>query len=85
MVNKSVSGCSACGYPLAAEYVGQVETCPMCSTINEAISQGVTIPTPVFIFTLAFFAGMFLGPALIATTSEGRSWLEKQARGVIRK
>jgi len=57
----------------------------MCATVNEAVSQGVTISTPVFVGIIAFFAGIILGPALIASTSEGRAWLEKQARGAIRR
>ena len=76
----SIGKCAECAYPLAASYPGQVETCPMCSTINEAISQGVTIPTSLLVGLIAFGAGMFLGPALIASSTEGQRWLEKQIR-----
>ena len=85
MANKTIGSCASCGYPLAASHPGQIETCPMCATVNEAVSQGVTISTPVFVGIIAFFAGIILGPALIASTSEGRAWLEKQARGAIRR
>ena len=93
VANKSISGCSACGYPLRAKYIGEVVTCPMCTASNEAvpqtvtgsISQHVSIPTPVLIGVLSFFAGVILGPSLIASTSEGRTWLEKQAREAIRR
>jgi len=84
MATKTIGSCAVCGYPLAAEYVGQKVTCPMCGSVNEAISQ-ITIPTPVFVGVVAFFAGMFFGPSIIATTTEGRKWLEEQARGVIRR
>ena len=81
MANKSIAGCSACGYPLTAEYVGQVKNCPMCSSINEAISQeGVRIPTPLLVGVIAFGLGMFLSPAIISSTSEGQKWLERQIR-----
>ena len=85
MATKTISSCARCGYPLAAEFEGQTATCPNCSSINEAISQGITIPTSVFVGVLAFFGGMLIGPAIIASTSEGRAWLEKQARAAIRK
>ena len=83
MATKTISKCSKCGYPLAAEYKGQTVSCPLCGTVNEAIS-GIEIPTPLFVGIVCFFAGMFLGPALVATTTEGRAWLEKQARAKIR-
>jgi len=82
---RTIGSCSVCGYPISASYIGEEVNCPMCSTINEAVSQGVTISTPVFVGILAFFAGMIFGPSLIATTSEGRTWLEKQAREAIRR
>lgn len=86
MATKTISRCGVCGYPLAAEFEGQTITCPMCGTVNEAtISQGITIPTPLFIGVLAFLGGVLIGPALIATTSGGREWLEKQAREAIRR
>ena len=81
MANKTLGACASCGYPLTAAYSGQIETCPMCATVNEAVSQGVTIPTPLFIGILAFLGGMLIGPAIIASTSEGKAWLERQARG----
>lgn len=81
MATDTISKCVSCGYPLAAEYEGQQVSCPMCNTLNEVITQeGITIPTPVFVGVLCFFGGMLIGPALVATTSGGRDWLEKQAK-----
>lgn len=80
MANKTISKCAKCSYPLAADFVGQKVTCPMCGTINEAIT-GVEIPTPLFVGLVAFAAGMLLGPSLVASTTAGRSWLEQKARG----
>jgi len=85
MATKTISKCASCGYPLATEFEGQTVTCPMCSTVNEAISQGITISTPVFVGVLAFLGGVLIGPALIASTAGGREWLEKQAREAIRR
>lgn len=85
MATKTISKCASCGYPLAAEYEGQTVTCAMCGTVNEAISQGIIIPTPLFVGVLTFAAGMLFGPAIIATTAGGRDWLEKQAREAIRR
>lgn len=75
----AILGCASCGYPIAAE-PGDEVSCPMCSTANMAIAQGVTIPTPVLVGIIAFATGMFLGPALVASTSSGKAWLERQAR-----
>jgi phage FluMu protein Com len=80
MAAKVIAECASCGYPLAAEYSGQIATCPMCGTVNEAISQGVTIPTWLFSFTLGLAAGIILGPAIIGSTDAGARWLEKRAR-----
>jgi len=44
------------------------------------ISQGITISTPLLVGVLAFAAGMFLGPALMASTQSGQSWLLRQAK-----
>jgi len=76
----TIARCSVCGYPLSAEYLGQIETCPLCATVNEAVSQGVTIPTPLLVGILAFLGGMFFGPAIIASSTEGQKWLERQIR-----
>ena len=83
MSEKTITKCAACGYPITAEFEGQTVDCPMCSQTNE-ITQGVTIPTPLFVGFIAFALGMIVGPAIIASTSEGRTWLEKQARAKIR-
>lgn len=82
MATKTMSKCPACGYPIQA-YEGQTTSCAYCGEKLEAVvSQGITIPTTLFWSLLTFGLGVFVGPALIATTSEGRSWLEKQARGI---
>ena len=60
-MEKVIAGCSSCGYPLATTYIGQVETCPMCSTVNESISEGVSIPTPLIIGIIALGLGIFIG------------------------
>lgn len=83
MATRTISKCPVCGFPITAEYEGQSTVCAYCGT-NLIAENGVTIPTPVFVGILCFFGGMLIGPALIATTSEGRSWLERQARGAIR-
>jgi len=73
--------CAVCHYPIQAPtYEGQQIKCPYCGSINEAIAQGITIPTPVFVGLLSFGLGVLLGPALLATTKGGSEWLAKQAR-----
>jgi hypothetical protein len=79
MAIKTISECSSCGYPLTAEYVGQQATCPMCGEVNEAISQGVTIPTWLFSFTIGLVVGVVLGPTIIGSTDAGAKWLRKKA------
>jgi hypothetical protein len=80
MAVELISECGACGYPLAVEYEGQQATCPMCGEVNEAIAQGVTIPTWLFSFTLGLATGIILGPTILASTDAGAKWLEKKAR-----
>ncbi len=80
MAVKTVSQCVECSYPLAAEFAGQEVSCPMCSTINEAIS-GVEIPTPIFAGSIGLVLGIFLGPAMLAGSEWGRNFLAKKARG----
>jgi len=73
--------CAVCHFPIQAPtHVGQQVKCPYCGSINEAITQGVTIPTPVLVGLLSFGAGVLLGPALIASTQSGSEWLAKQAK-----
>lgn len=74
----TLTKCPICGFPIEAEYEGQAAVCANCG--EHLIAQGVTIPTPVFVGLLAFAAGVFFGPALIATSTSGRRWLEEQAR-----
>jgi len=86
MATKTISKCPICGYPVQAEYEGQTAICAYCGTKLEAtISQGITIPTTLFWSLIAFGVGVVIGPALIASTSGGRDWLEKQAREAIRR
>lgn len=85
MANPVIAKCPVCSYPIKAEYEGQTTVCAYCGEKLEAVAQAVTIPTPVFVGVIAFIAGMFLGPSIIASTTEGKRWLEQQARGVIGK
>lgn len=81
MPTKTISKCASCGYPLAAEYLGQQITCPMCSTINEAVSQdGIAIPGWLFGGTIGLLAGLIIGPSLIASTEAGAQWMARRAR-----
>jgi len=73
--------CAVCGFPIPEpSYVGQQVKCPYCGSINEAIKQGITIPTPVFAGLLGFVFGVVLGPSLLASTKSGSEWLAKKAR-----
>jgi len=79
----TLTKCSECGYPIEAKFEGETVICAYCGEKLEAVvTQGITIPTTLFWGILAFGLGVLVGPALIASTSEGRSWLEKQARGI---
>lgn len=78
----TLTKCPICGYPIQASVEGETTVCAYCG--ESLIAQGITIPTPLFVGVVAFGLGVLLGPALIATTAEGRSWLEKQAREAIR-
>lgn len=77
----TLTKCPVCSYPIQANVEGETTVCAYCGEKLEAISQ-VTIPTPLFVGVIAFGLGVLIGPALIATTAEGRSWLERQARGI---
>lgn len=58
-------------------------SCNPCSSarlIGAPISDGVTIPTPVFVGIAVFFATLFLAPAILATTKGGRDMLEQAAK-----
>lgn len=82
MAETIIASCPTCGYPVTAHFEGETAVCTYCGEKMEAIiSQGVTIPTPVFIGVLAFAAGVFLGPALLASTQTGQAWLMRQAKG----
>lgn len=76
----TISQCVGCGYPITAEHAGQEVSCPMCNTINEAIT-GVTIPSPLFFGGIGLLLGIFLGPAMMAGSEWGRNYLTKKARG----
>lgn len=79
MATRTISKCPVCGYPIKSASEGEAVVCAYCG--SELIAQGVTIPTPVFVGVIALLAGIFLGPAIIASSATGRSWLEKKARG----
>ena len=80
MAVKTLSKCASCGYPLNAEFEGQTTTCPMCGTINEAISQGVTIPNWLFASSIGLAIGIILGPSILGSTEAGARYLERRAR-----
>lgn len=52
--------CASCGYPLGADHIGQQVSCPMCSSINEAIAQGVTVPDWIFYGGFGVLVGIIL-------------------------
>jgi hypothetical protein len=80
MVSADSIPCPVCKYPIPApSYLGEEVKCAWCGSINEAISQGVTIPTSVLVGLFSFAAGVVLGPALLASTKSGSEWLAKQA------
>jgi phage FluMu protein Com len=86
MATKTISRCASCGYPLAADSLGQQVTCPNCGSINEVISQqGVSIPTWLFAGSIGLIAGLVLGPPLIATTEAGAQWMARRAREKLAK
>jgi hypothetical protein len=73
--------CPVCGYPIPEpSYIGEQVKCAWCNSISEAIEQGVTIPTPVFVGIISFGLGVLLGPAIWATTQGGSEWLARKAR-----
>lgn len=84
MANRTVSKCPTCGFPINADFEGQTKVCAYCGAKLEAVvSQGVTIPTPLFVGVVAFLIGVVVGPALIASTEGGSRWLAEQARARI--
>lgn len=79
----TLTKCSECGFPIQANFEGEATVCAYCGEeLRAVITQGVIIPSTLFWGILAFGLGVLVGPALIASTSEGRTWLEKQARGI---
>ncbi|MDP2661552.1 MAG: hypothetical protein Q8R28_12565 [Dehalococcoidia bacterium] len=84
MATKTIGSCASCGYPLTASHEGQRVSCPMCSTINQAINQGVTIPSWLLALGIGLGVGILAGPAIMATTETGSQWLEKQVRERVR-
>jgi len=80
----TLTKCPVCSYPIQANVKGETAVCAYCGEQLEAVAQGVTIPTPLFVGLISFGLGMLLGPALVATTDEGRRWLEGQARRISR-
>lgn len=85
MATKTMSKCSACGFPIQAEYEGQTTVCAYCGEKLEAIAQGVTIPTWLFASTVGLAAGILLGPAILGSTEAGARYLERKAREKLAK
>lgn len=73
--------CPVCGFPVAVESEGQRTVCAYCGEKLESISQGITVPTPLFVGVIMFGLGILLGPSIIASTKSGQQWLERKARG----
>jgi len=75
-----ILSCPVCSYPVEVQSEGQTAVCAYC---NETLisQEGITIPTGFFWGCVAFVAGMFLGPALVASSERGREWLQRQAKG----
>ncbi len=79
----TLTKCAECGYPIEVSAAGETAVCAYCGLHLEAtVTQGVNIPTPLFVGLLAFSLGVLLGPALLTSTDEGRRWLQKQASGI---
>jgi hypothetical protein len=75
-----VSGiCHNCGYPITANPGEQIR-CPMCGTVNQAISQGVTIPSWLLTLGIGLAVGIFAGPVILASTESGSRYLERRVR-----
>lgn len=81
MPQSAILSCPTCSYPLAFQYDGQTAVCAYCGEKVEAVSQGVTVPTPLFAGLIGLGIGLLFGPAIIASSQTGRQWLERQARG----
>lgn len=84
MATKLRGSCTSCGYPLAVSHIGEQVSCPNCRSINEAIAQGVTIPTWLMTLGVGLGVGIIAGPAIMASTETGQKWLEKQVRERVR-
>lgn len=78
---EQMTSCPTCGYPVMAHFKGESLICANCGQKIEVISQGVTIPTSIFVGVLCFVAGAIFGPAIVASTRTGQEWLVRQARG----
>lgn len=76
---KVLSQCPACGYPIDASHPGDT-VCAYCSEPLQI--KAITINSTFFWGSVAFIAGVVLGPSIIASFSGGRRWLEEQARRV---
>lgn len=72
--------CPVCGFPTSVEHEGQVKVCANCGTSMRAITQEIAIPAPLFTFGIGLVLGIIVGPALIASTTEGSKWLERQVK-----
>lgn len=84
MTTKIRGACYSCGYPIAAAPGSEI-SCPMCSNVNQAITQGVTVPTWLVVGLGAFAAGVFFGPTILASTEAGSKYLAKQVRAKLER
>jgi len=71
MPTKTIGSCSQCNYPIAASYVGETVSCPMCNTLNEAIT-GVDVPNVIFWGGLGFVAGYLVAKSKTIGTKLAR-------------
>lgn len=76
----NIADCPVCGFPVKENPVeGEALICANCGV--NLIADGITIPTGFFWGCVAFIAGIFLGPSIVASSERGRAWLKSQAKG----
>jgi len=92
--------CSSCSYPIKVDYVGQAIKCPFCGTRgivadkevkvlnriqNDGIAQeGVALPTWLVAGSVGLLLGIWLGPALLASSREGAQRLARLAEAKLK-
>jgi len=72
------ASCPVCSYPIQIQNEGQNVICSYCK--SSLIAQEVSIPSGIFWGTMAFVAGVFLGPVLLGSTKSGQRWLTERAK-----